>query len=152
MLRPGTYGDAGFLRLASLYLETDIFLIPALERQQRTQLLATWSSELRKQPVLSCSISICPVIFNSFDQWQARAAYYKTASQENNKIFSSKLNFLQLKSQTLCVVFGYFQWEVWTPSSYLFKHTDMLSVWVEWEQAQSCSKLTCLPDDSSGGE
>ena len=29
MLRPGTYGDAGFLRLASLYLETDIFLIPA---------------------------------------------------------------------------------------------------------------------------
>ena len=56
MLRPGTYGDAGFLRLASLYLETDIFLIPALERQQRTQLLATWSSELRKQPVLSRSI------------------------------------------------------------------------------------------------
>ena len=29
MLRPGTWGDAVFLRLASLYLETDIFPIPA---------------------------------------------------------------------------------------------------------------------------
>ena len=30
MLRSATFGDAVFLRLASLYLETDIIVIPAL--------------------------------------------------------------------------------------------------------------------------
>ena len=54
MLRPGTWGDAVFLRLASLYLEADVIVIPAFRESAENTTLGytviraekTTSSEL----------------------------------------------------------------------------------------------------------
>ena len=61
----------------------------------------------------------------------------KLLSQENNKIFSSKLNVLQLKSRTFCVVRRYNRhiWDCWLklPRQSDFESMDLyIRFWIFW--------------------
>ena len=80
MLRPGTWGDAVFLRLASLYLETDIIVIPAFRESAENTTLGYTVIRAEKRT------SSEPLYLFYFSDSEFKNAHYESvrpATEEN---------------------------------------------------------------------